>query len=383
MSEFRLTSDTQEQPLETSMKVIYQWNYDPEVEELRRLYVKATEAQWVSERDLDWERDIDMDLFETTPLGLGLPVQETSYWKGLPAETRLELTRKTAGFRLSNFLHGEQGALMVAAQLVNAVPHTDAKFYAATQTMDEARHVEVFAKYIEKLDQIQPIAAPLKKVLDDTLETGDWLKKLIGMQIVVEGLALFSFRDMRNLTEEPLLKDLLTYVARDESRHHAYGVQYVERCIPELSASRIEELEDFALDAARTLIDARKSSTLFTSMLEIWTNAGLDAAALLESAGKELPGILAKQNKKRRLGPVQGFVIPTLRRCGLLSDRVAAHYHEMLAANLSPSVVGEDLEDFLSRIPDLPEDTAAWVLSELQEDERELPSTASGAQPTA
>ncbi|MDG2307994.1 MAG: ferritin-like domain-containing protein [Candidatus Binatia bacterium] len=382
MSDFRVTTETQEPPFKTETEVIYQWNYDPEVEELRRLYVKAAEAQWVSERDLDWDRDIDMGLFESTPLGLGLPVQETSYWKGLPDEKRREITKKTAAFRLSNFLHGEQGALMVASQLVNAVPHTDAKFYAATQTMDEARHVEVFAKYIEKLDEIQPIAGSLKKVLDDTLSTGDWLKKLVGMQIVVEGLALFSFREMRNLTKEPLLKDLLTYVARDEARHHAYGVQYVERCVPQLSASRLEELEDFALDAASTLIDARKSSTLFASVLEIWTNAGLDAAALLESAGKEIPGILAKQNKKRRLGPVQGFVIPTLRRCGLLSDRVAGHYHEMLAANLSPSVVGEDLEDFLSRIPDLPEDTAAWVLSELQEDERELPSAAS-SQPTA
>lgn len=381
MSDFELETSTQEPPFDTAMKVIYQWNYDPEVEELRRLYVKAAEAQWVSERDLDWDRDIDMHLFETTPLGLGLPVQETSYWRGQTEERRLELTRKTAAFRLSNFLHGEQGALMVASQLVNAVPHTDAKFYAATQTMDEARHVEVFAQYIEKLDEIQPIAAPLKKVLDDTLQTGDWLKKLVGMQIVVEGLALFSFREMRSLTEEPLLKDLLTYVARDESRHHAYGVQYLERCVPELGKEQREELEDFALEAARTLIDARRSTTLFASMLEVWSNAGLDAAALLESAAQEIPDLLAKQNKKRRLGPVQGFVIPTLRRCGLLSERVAEHYREMLAANLSAGVVGEDLEEFLARIPDLPEDTAAWVLSELQEDERELPVSSGGVQP--
>ena len=119
---------------------------------------------------------------------------------------------------------------MVAAQLVNAVPHTDAKFYAATQTMDEARHVEVFARYIEKLDEIRPIAPSLKGILDQTLQTGDWMKKLVGMQIVVEGLALYAFREMRNLTEEPLLKDLLTYVARDEARHHAYGV-HVHRAL--------------------------------------------------------------------------------------------------------------------------------------------------------
>src|SRR5581483_2652171 len=226
MSDFRLETTTQEPGLETAMKVVYQWDYDPQVEELRRLYVKAAEAQWISERDVDWDRDIDLELFATTPLGSPLPIEKTSYWKSLTAEQVQEVTRKTAAFRLSNFLHGEQGALIVASQLVNAVPHTDAKFYAATQTMDEARHVEVFARYIQKLDEIRPIAPPLKAVLDETLKTDDWLKKLVGMQIVVEGLALYSFREMRNLTEEPLLKELLTYVARDESRHHAYGVQY-------------------------------------------------------------------------------------------------------------------------------------------------------------
>lgn len=376
MSDFRLETETQEDPFKTSMEVIYQWNYEPEVDELRRLYVKATEAQWVSERDLDWDREIDMERFATTPLGLGLPIQETSYWKNQPEDQRLEITKKTAAFRLSNFLHGEQGALMVASQLVNAVPHTDAKFYAATQTMDEARHVEVFAKYIDKLDEVQVIAEPLKKVLDETLQTGDWLKKLVGMQIVVEGLALFSFKEMRSLTEEPLLKDLLLYVSRDESRHHAYGVQYVEQCVPHLSKSQVEELEDFAMEASRTLIDARRATTLFGSMVEVWTKAGVDVAGLLECASKEIPEILKNQNKKRRVGAIQGFVIPTLRRCGLLSKRVAEHYHEMLVANLSAQVVGDDVETFLSRIPDLPEDTAHWVLGELKDEEREVPLSA-------
>ena len=375
MSDFEIETETQEEPFTTATEVIYQWNYEPEVEELRRLYVKGAEAQWVAERDLDWTQDIDMELFESTPLGLGMPVQETSYWKSLPVETRMEVTRKTAAFRLSNFLHGEQGALLVASQLVNAVPHTDAKFYAATQTMDEARHVEVFAKYLEKLDEVQPIAGSLKKVLDDTLETGNWLKKLIGMQVVVEGLALFSFKDMRNMTQEPLLKDLLTYVTRDESRHHAYGVQYVSRCVPQLGKSELEDLEDFALQAAQTLIDARSSSTLFSSVVEVWTQAGVDVPTLMECAQKEMSDILGKTKRKRRFGPIQGFVIPTLKRCGLLSDRVANHYHEMLTANVDKTIVGETLEDFLGRIPDLPEDTAAWALSELSEEDREVPAS--------
>jgi hypothetical protein len=362
---FRLETATQEPGLETAMRVIYQWNYDAEIEELRRLYVKAAEAQWVSERDLDWDRPIDLERFASTPLGLSLPVERTSYWKAMPEDLRWTLTKSTAAFRLSNFLHGEQGALMVAAQLVNAVPHTDAKFYAATQTMDEARHVEVFARYIEKLDTVRPIAGALKRILDATLSTDDWLKKLVGMQIVIEGLALYSFRDMRNLTEEPLLKDLLTYVSQDEARHHAYGVQYVSRCVPCLSDAAREELEDFALEAARAVIDNRQQQGFAAALLAQWAEEGADVAGLLTALHEEREHIGQTLTKGRRLGPVQGFVIPTLRRCGLLSERVAARYHEILMANFGSGIVGDDVQEFLRYLPDLPEDTTAWVLGEI------------------
>ena len=365
MSEFMLKTATQEPDLATAMQVVYQWNYDPEVEELRNLYVKAAEGQWIGAKHLDWSRPIDLVKFSTTPLGTGVPIEKTSYWRSLSEETTTELVRRTAAFRLSQFLHGEQGALMVAAQLVNAVPHTDAKFYAATQTMDEARHVEVFARYIAKLDQIRPIAPSLKGILDQTLQTGDWMKKLVGMQIVVEGLALYAFREMRNLTQEPLLKDLLTYVARDESRHHAYGVQYIERCVPCLGATERAELEDFALECARSLID-RNAQGLFTTLLEIWLEVGVDPAALFASLHAEREELMGDLPRGRRLGPVQGFVIPTLRRCGLLSERVATHYHGFLRENFGGRVVGETVEEFLQHLPDLPADTARWVMGELQ-----------------
>jgi len=188
----------------------------------------------------------------------------------------------------------------------------------------------------------------------------------VGMQIVVEGLALYSFRDMRNLTEEPLLKDLLTYVARDESRHHAYGVQYISRCVPCLNEAQRTELEDFALEAARTLIDQRNQQTFFSSVLALWAEAGIDPAEMLNSVRSEREQLTQDINRGKRLGPVQGFVIPTLKRCGLLSERVATHYHEFLKANFSTRILGDDVHEFLQHVPDLPEDTAAWVLGELQ-----------------
>jgi hypothetical protein len=365
MSQLDIVSTTQEPDLSTAMKVVYQWNYGSEVEELRRLYVKALEAQWIAERDLDWERPIDQIALAATPLGIGFPIEQTSYWRSLSEETIWELKKRMASFRLSNFLHGEQGALMVAAQLVNAVPHTDAKFYAATQTMDEARHVEVFARYIQKLDMVRPIAPNLKGLLDSTLATGDWTKKLVGMQIVVEGLALYSFREMRNLTEEPLLKEILTYVGRDEARHHAYGVQYVERCAPSLSAAALEELEDFAFDAAIAIIGGRNQAGFMAALLQSWAEAGIDTAELLTCAQRERDQLIRAPRGRRR-GPVSGFVLPTLRRCGLLSRRVAGRFHEVLQENLGSQVVGNDVEEFMRWIPDLPEDTAAWVLGELE-----------------
>ena len=366
MADFSLTTETQDAGIATAMEVVYQWDYDPSFEELRRLYVKAAEQQWIAERDLDWDREIDSELFSTTPLGFGIPFEQTSYWKSLSSETRWEVMRRTASFRLSNFLHGEQGALLVASQLVNCVPHTDAKFYAATQTMDEARHVEVFARYIEKLDEVQPIATALKHVLDATLATGDWLEKLVGMQIVIEGLALYSFKEMRNLTQEPLLKDLLTYVTRDEARHHAYGVTYVSRAVPLLSQEKRESLEDFALQCASALIDRRNNATLATDVFALWQNAGLDVEAIVECARRELPERQSRSEKNvRRFGPIQGFVIPTLKRLGLFGERVAQHFHQVLAANLERNLAGDSYEEFVQNLPDLPEDTSRWALEEI------------------
>jgi hypothetical protein len=294
-----------------------------------------------------------------------VPFERCSYWRAIDDERRWEMTRRAAAFRLSNFLHGEQGALMVAAQLVSAVPHADAKFYAATQTMDEARHVDVFSRYLQKLDAIRPIAPPLKSVLDATLATANWLHKLVGMQIVVEGLALFSFRRMRQMTEEPLLQQLLTYVSRDEARHHAYGVQYIERCVPCLGPSEREELEDFALEAASTLAGSQSQRGLLETFVHAWADSGVDVVELLTCAQREREEITRGMTRAQQLGPVAGFVLPTLRRCGLFSERIAARYHELFKASAGSALAADTLEGFMAAIPGLPADTAAWLLSEL------------------
>jgi hypothetical protein len=342
-----------------AFEAIYNWNYEPEIDELRTLYANALERQWIALRDLDWGRELDREAFSSTFSLGGFPIQQTGFWHGLDPKTRWEMSRRSAAFMLSNFLHGEQGALMVAAQLVSAVPHMDGKFYAATQTLDEARHVEVFAAYVRKLDEVQPIAPALKKLLDGVLEAPSWLIKAVGMQVVTEGIALYSFRDMRNQTREPLLKELLTYVSRDEARHTGFGVKYLAAVVPSLSEREVREVEDFAFEAARLLIDSRAGLSMRESVMSIWKECGVDPQLALTEIAKDRAKVLeALQRSGGRRGPVRGFVIPTLRAIGLFSDRVRARFEEMFVANIGAQwgKIADDEAGF-------PEDLEAWVES--------------------
>ena len=338
-----------------ALTAIYNWNYGSEIDQVRTLYANALERQWIAVRDLDWERGIDRAAFARTFSLGGFPVDKTDFWKNLDPDLKWEVSRRSSAFLLSNFLHGEQGALMVAAQMVSAVPHMDGKFYAATQTVDEARHVEVFAAYIKLLDDVYPIAPSLKKVLDATIGTGSWLEKAVGMQMVVEGLALHVFRDMRNATEEPLLKQLLTYVSRDEARHCGYGVKYLSAMVGSLSDRERAGLEDFAFEAARLLVDSRTGGSMRLSMLEIWKEAGLDPKSVFEQLARERDKIDPEMQRTNAAGPVRGFIIPSLKTVGLFSERLEGHFRSMFEANFGERAKTMAFADAL------PENLETWV----------------------
>ena len=339
-----------------ALTAVYNWNYESEIDQLRTLYANALERQWIGMRDLPWDREIDREAFSSSFTLGPADIQETDFWKDLPAETRWKVSSGMATFLLSNFLHGEQGALMVAGQLVSAVPQMDAKFYAATQTLDEARHVEVFAAYIKKLGDVQPLSPAVKGLLDATLETENWMMKLVGMQVVTEGLALWFFRDMRNSTKEPLLKELLTLVSRDEARHTGYGVKYLSEIVPKLTQRERDELEDFAFEASRILVDQRSGTTLRDSALQVMNEAGLDLMAAMSEIMKERQKLRPVQRADQpRRGAVRGFIIPTLRSIGLFSPRIEAHFDGMfqhMGGRTRP--ISEDPTE-------LPEDLEAWV----------------------
>ncbi|MEO1936695.1 MAG: ferritin-like domain-containing protein, partial [Myxococcales bacterium] len=224
--------------LKTTMEVSWQFDYEVGIEKLRRLYTKSKQAQWDAEEDLDWSTPIDPSrpLIDENRFGLErLPFMQ----RQSPATVEKFRVHMTA-YQLSQFLHGEQGALMTAAALTHAVPDYEGKLYAATQTMDEARHVEAYEKYVTKLAIVYPIGKWLKKLIDVTLLSDHWVKIAIGMNMVVEGLALASFHNMRRATTCDLLRSLTDNVIRDESRHVAFGNIYVADAISQMDPEQRE-----------------------------------------------------------------------------------------------------------------------------------------------
>jgi hypothetical protein len=181
----------------------------------------------------------------------------------------IELGCESQNWTLSQFMHGEQGALICTAKIVETVPWIDAKYYAATQVMDEARHVEVFAKYLDtKLSGHYPINAHLGLLLDDIVRDSRWDMTYLGMQIMVEGLALAAFGFIHQLTTEPLLKQLLRYVMSDEARHVAFGVLSLKEYYEDLSTAELRERQEFAYEAAVRMRDRFLQQ-------EVWERMGL------------------------------------------------------------------------------------------------------------
>jgi len=240
-----------------NVDAIFTWDYDKGARpKLDKLYEKAKRSQWNATTDLAWDTPVDQEAVVVANAAQSGGLHEGMDLAGTPFASWTErewirLGIESQNWTLSQFMHGEQAALICTAKIVESVPWIDAKYYAATQVMDEARHMEVFARYLdEKLSGHYPVNAHLRALLDDIITDSRWDMTYLGMQIMVEGLALAAFGMIRQLTTEPLLKELLRYVMSDEARHVAFGVLSLQEHYQQLSASEIRERQEFAYEAA-------------------------------------------------------------------------------------------------------------------------------------
>ena len=252
------------------------WDYERTRPGLSKLYERAKTSQWNGSTQLDWSIEVDIEKVAVEMQGAvqGLRDRLTAIdnsplksW-GDPEWTKFSL--EAFNWRMSQFLHGEQGALLCTAKIVNTTPWIDAKYFAATQVVDEARHVEVFARYLDtKLDGHYSVNANLQLLIDDILNDNRWDMTYMGMQIMIEGLALAAFGFMHAVTEEPLLKSLLRYVMSDEARHVAFGVLSLQEFYQGLGNSEIRERQEFAFEAALRMRDRLMMHT-------VWEKCGVD-----------------------------------------------------------------------------------------------------------
>ncbi|MCU1453085.1 MAG: P-aminobenzoate N-oxygenase AurF [Acidimicrobiales bacterium] len=264
---------------------IFTWDYEKgKRPALNKLYEKAKHAQWNGETDLDWSIEVDQERQARNILELraGLMADAGVDLTGTPMEKWtekewIEFSVENQNWSLSQFMHGEQGALICTAKIVETVPWIDAKYYASTQVMDEARHVEVFAKYLDtKLQGHYPINAHLQMLLDDIINDSRWDMTYLGMQIMVEGLALAAFGMAHQTTEDPLLKQLLRYVMSDEARHVAFGVLSLKEFYDGLTAAELLERQEFAFEAAVRMRDRFLQQ-------EVWERMGVDVKLAIKT----------------------------------------------------------------------------------------------------
>ena len=270
--------------VKNNAETIFTWDYEKGARPpLEKLYEKSKVSMWNGETDLPWDTEVDQEAVvmanqEAMGMGQGVAGFDTA---GTPFESWgdkewLQLGVESQNWMLSQFMHGEQGALVCTAKIVETVPWIDAKYYASTQVMDEARHVEVFAKYLDtKLSGHYPVNAHLKLLLDDIVADSRWDMTYLGMQIMVEGLALAAFGFMHMMTTEPLLKQLLRYVMSDEARHVAFGVLSLQEYYKGLSDAEIFELQQFAFEAAVRMRDRFLQQ-------EVWERMGMPVKQSIE-----------------------------------------------------------------------------------------------------
>ena len=317
--EDRMTSEHVEDVREifnTPLTGSYNWDYTVADNRIKRLYELGKELNWNGSIDLDWSNHIKRGDLPVKPEfdDLGNVYPE---YNDMSEEEKREVSWHASAWGLSQFLHGEQGALLVASQIASCAPTFNAKMYAASQTFDEARHVEVFNRYLqEKIGFHYPINPNLKALLDKILTDERWDLKFIGMQIIIEGLALAAFTNMKLSARDPLLQTLLHYIIRDEARHVTFGINYLEDFVKTLSPEEIEERAEFAFEAcvvSKERLINTKAMSKFLKMSEEearvfqLNNGGLD----------QFRSFLFSR------------VMPNLKRIGLLTESIRPKYEEL------------------------------------------------------
>jgi P-aminobenzoate N-oxygenase AurF len=320
--------------ISTSFETCFQRAYDVQAADMRRLYENAKRDQWNAARDIDWSAPVDLDrgIFADELIdGHG-----SEYWNRLGERRQRQLNIEFSCWRLSQLLHGEEGAMLACSQLVDMVPGNDAKFFQATQVVDEARHTEVLSRYIaEKCGgRVYPLTPNVKKLFDYILGNGKWFIKTVGLQLIAETFAVALFRMLGETAQDPMLREICRRILADESRHMGFSILSLPDEVASLSSGDLRELEDFTREALVLVLTGQFPQ-------EAYEAVGMDRDEIdgikrvrKETAVRSDYALFRKTFKRE----MHVTVVSNLAKVGLLTPRVIGFLRELdIDPNLATS----------------------------------------------
>jgi hypothetical protein len=312
---YAIPVDDAEWSIAGEFETLFNWEYENGRDALRRLYEKGKNLQWNTNTRIDWRQNLDPENPEGLP-DQAIPIFGSDCWHRLRDKEKANLRRHFQAWQLSQFLHGEQGALVCTAKIVQQVPGVDAKFYAATQVMDEARHVETYARLLhDKFELAYPITPTLKRLLHDVLSDSRWDMTYLGMQVLIEGLALAAFGQIRDQAKNPLAQAVNAYVMQDEARHVAFGRLALRDYYPHISEAERDEREEFVVEACYLMRDRFLGE-------EVWETIGLPVEECVHYVD-------SSEMMRNFRSLLFSRIVPTIKDIGLWGPKVRRAYANM------------------------------------------------------
>jgi hypothetical protein len=304
--------------VEMGLPASFVWDYDDRRPRLAKLYEKSKNMQWNATTDVDWSIDVDPGAVPVVEQFAGVDFDDfgpISKRLGRSPELTHEIVAQNHGWLISQFMHGEQGALVATAKICAAAESIDDKYYAAAQVADEARHVEAYQRYLDKIGYRYPVSTSLSELLNQVMGHKHVDMTYLGMQILVEGVALAAFSLGSAMLANPLIAQITELVRRDEARHVAFGVLSLQGTYDDMDAVDLREREDFVLEACALMRDR-------FSPVQVWEHFGIpvDEAAAEFAESPDAHAFRSLLFSK---------VVPNLRKLGLLTPRVREGFEQL------------------------------------------------------
>jgi hypothetical protein len=301
--------------IDQDFKTAFNWEYEDGREKLVKLYKKGKKLQWDADDRIDWSQELDPENPEQLP-DESMPIFSSDVYRRMTHAEKVTARTHFQAWQLSQFLHGEQGALICTAKIVTQVPDMDSKFYGATQVVDEARHVESYSRLLhEKFEMSYPITPTLKLLLEQILRDSRWDMTYLGMQVLIEGLALAAFSTIRDTSQNPLAASVNAYVMQDEARHVAFGRFALRDYYPQLTQKERDEREEFAAEACYLMRDRFQAE-------EVWENLGLP----VEECARHMQESGFMQHYRSNLFT---RIVPVMKDIGLWGPKIQKAYADM------------------------------------------------------